>query len=113
MLEEERQVEVVKLPVSVIRFGGWLHTVSRMNKKMLKAKIKKFWYGISEGKIVIVPNIHKEGKKKARVRQTDRISQVLKPNGKHLGCNLAVVPYNFSRMINEMPIKPVFTKKII
>ena len=79
----------------------------------MKAKIKKFWYGVSEGKIVIVPNIQKEGKKKVRVRQTDRIAQVIRPTGKILGCSLAVIPYNFTRMINELPFKPVFTKKIV
>ena len=47
MLEEEKQVEVARLPVSVVRFGGWLHNVSRVGGMMVKAKIKKFWYGVS------------------------------------------------------------------
>ena len=61
----------------------------------------------------MVPNVQKEGKKKVRVKQTDRIAQVLRSTGKLMGCNLAVIPYNFTRMIEELPVKPVFTKKIV
>lgn len=66
----------------------------------MKSKLKKYWYGVSEGKVIVVPNLQKEGKKKVRTRQTDRISQVIRPNTKALGCSLAVIPYNFTRMIN-------------
>ncbi len=66
----------------------------------MKSKIKKYWYGVSEGKIVVIPNILKEGKKKIRVKQTDRIAQVIRPSSRSLGCNLAIIPYNFSRMID-------------
>jgi hypothetical protein len=97
----------------LIRFGGWLHTIRREGQKQLKLKPKKYWFGISEGKVVIVPNLQKEGKKKVRTRQTDRISQVIQPNTKSLGCSLALIPFNFTRMINELPLKPVFTKKIV
>lgn len=62
---------------------------------------------------MVIPNIQKEGKKKVRVRQIERIAQVIRPTMRSLGCNLAVVPYNFSRMISELPIKPIFTKKIV
>ena len=47
ILEEERQVEVSRLSVSVVRFGGWLPNISRVGGKMMKVKIKKFWYGVS------------------------------------------------------------------
>jgi hypothetical protein len=66
----------------------------------VKSKLKKYWYAISEGKVVIVPNLQSEGKKKIRTKQTDRIAQVIKPNGKNLGCNLGIIPYNFQRMID-------------
>ena len=101
------------MPVNIIRYGGWLHSVSKRDNKMLKSKLKKFWYGVSEGKVVVIPNIHKEGKKKVRVKQMDRIAQVIKPTGKLLGCSLALIPYNFTKMINELPVKSVFTKKIV
>lgn len=74
---------------------------------------RKYWYGISEGKVIIVPNILKEGKKKIRTKQTERIAQVIRPKGRLLRCNLALIPYNFQRMIDELPIKPIFTKKIV
>ena len=64
ILEEERQVEVSRLSVSVVRFGGWLPNISRVGGKMMKVKIKKFWYGVSWGKDSYVPNVQKEGKKK-------------------------------------------------
>lgn len=111
-LEEEKETELVKLPVSLIRFGGWLHNVSKMDKQV-KSKLKKYWFGVSEGKVVVVTNLHKDGKKKVRVRQTDRIAQVIKPNCKALGCSLALIPYNFRRMMDELPVKPVFSKKIV
>jgi predicted RNase H-like nuclease (RuvC/YqgF family) len=98
--------------VSLIRFGGWLGTVSKEDKQ-LKTRSKKYWFGISEGKVIIVPNLQGAGKKKVRSKQTERIAQVIRPNGKQLGCNLALIPYNFQRMIDEMPLRPVFTKKII
>lgn len=112
-LQLEKESEVVRLPVSILRFGGWLSSVTKTGDRHLKAKLKKYWYGVSEGKIVIVPNIQKEGKKKVRVKQTDRIGQVVRPATRGLGCNLAVIPYQFTRMINELPVKPVFTKKIV
>lgn len=111
-LQSEEQTELVKLPVSLIRFGGWLGTVSR-EEKQVKARPKKYWFGVSEGKVVIVPNLQASGKKKVRAKQTDRIAQVIKPSGKQLGCNLALIPYNFQRMVDEMPIRPLFTKKIV
>jgi hypothetical protein len=110
-LQSEEQTEIVKLPVSLIRFGGWLGSVNR-EEKQVKARPKKYWFGISEGKVVIVPNLQGAGKKKVRSKQTDRIAQVIKPSGKHLGCNLALVPYNFQRMVDELSLRPVFTKKI-
>jgi hypothetical protein len=68
--------------------------------KQVKAKLKKYWFGVSEGKIVIVPNLLSAGKKKIRTRQTERVAQVIRPSGKNLGCNLAVIPYNFQRMVD-------------
>ena len=47
-----------------------------------------------------MPNLLGAGKKKVRSKQTDRIAQVIKPSGKHLGCNLAIIPYDFRRMID-------------
>ena len=108
--------EIAILPVSIIRYGGWLSTLTKNRSKgtqQLKTNLKKYWYGVSQGKIVIIPNLHKNGKKKIRVKQTDRIAQTIKPNGKHLKCNLAIIPFNFKRMIDELPLKPIFTKKII
>lgn len=110
--QTEKQEEMVRLPVSIIRFGGWLTSISRGDGHV-KTKYKKYWYGVSEGKIVIIPNLQKEGKKKIRMRQTERIAQVIRSNGRQLGCNLAIIPYNFSRMIDELPVKPIFTKKIV
>jgi hypothetical protein len=49
---------------------------------------------------MIIPNLHKPGQKKIRVKQTDRIAQVVRCQGKQLGCNLAVLPYNFTRMVD-------------
>jgi hypothetical protein len=63
----------VKLPLSIIRYGGWLLSVTKSDNRQLKSKLKKYWYGVGEGKVVIVPNIQKEGKKKIRVRQAGRI----------------------------------------
>ena len=97
----------------MLRFGGWLNSITKYQEKTVKSQIKKYWYGISEGKVVIIANIMKEGKKKIRVKQAERIAQIIKPTGKGLGCNLAVIPYNFTRMIEELPVKPVFTKKIV
>jgi len=79
---------------------------------MVKAKYKKYWYAASEGKIIVITNLQNPGKKKIRMRQTDRIAQVVRCNGRQLGCNLAIIPYNFTRMIDELPLKPIFTKKI-
>lgn len=110
-LQSEQQTEIVKLPVSLIRFGGWLGSVNR-EEKQVKARPKKYWFGVSEGKVIIVPNLQGAGKKKVRSKQTDRIAQVIKPSGKHLGCNLALIPYNFQRMVDELSLRPVFTKKI-
>lgn len=111
-LTTEEQTEIVRLPVSLIRFGGWLGTVSR-EERQVKTRPKKYWFGVSEGKVVIVPNLQGAGKKKVRTKQTDRIAQVIRPSGKQLGCNLALIPYNFQRMVDEMPLRPVFTKKIV
>lgn len=86
--------------MTLIRFGGWLSSVTKTGDKQLKSKTKKYWYGISDGKIVIIPNIQKEGNKKVRVKQTDRIAQVIRPATRSLGCNLAIVPYQFTRMVN-------------
>lgn len=86
------------MPVSIIRFGGWLNSVSK-GENQLKTKLKKYWYGVSEGKIIVIPNLHKEGKKKLRIKQTDRIAQVFRPTSKKLGCNLGIIPYNFQRMV--------------
>lgn len=88
--------------MSIIRFAGWLSSVTRISEKQVKSKLKKYWYAVSEGKVVVIPNLQSEGKKKIRTRQTDRIAQVIKPNGKNLGCNLALIPYNFQRMVDEM-----------
>lgn len=101
------------MPVSLIRFGGWITSVTGLASKQVKSKVKKYWYGVSEGKIIIVSNLLKDRKKKIRVMQTERIAQVFRPSAKALGCNLAVIPYQFSKMIDELPIKPVFTKKIV
>ena len=87
--------------MSIIRFGGWLYSISK-GEKQLKSKTNKYWFGISEGKVVIVPNILKEGKKKVRVRQTSRIAQVIRPTTKAFGCNLALIPYDFARMVEQM-----------
>jgi len=96
----QEQTELVTLPVTIIRFGGWLANITRAANALIKSKPKKYWYCISEGKIVIIPNLMKDGKKKIRVRQTDRIAQVVKSNSRMLGCNLAIIPYNFKRMID-------------
>ena len=101
-IQSEEELEVLTLPVSIIRFAGWLSSVTRVSEKQVKSKLKKYWYAVSEGKVVVVPNLQSEGKKKIRTRQTDRIAQVIKPNGKNLGCNLALIPYNFQRMVDEM-----------
>lgn len=103
---------MVKLPVNIIRFGGWLTSVMKKDNQV-RPNNRKYWYGISEGKVIIVPNILKEGKKKIRTKQTERIAQVIRPKGRLLRCNLALIPYNFQRMIDELPIKPIFTKKIV
>lgn len=99
-LETEKENELARLPVTLIRFGGWLSSVSKMGDKQVKSKLNKYWFGVSEGKVVVIPNLQKEGKKKVRVKQTDRIAQVIRPAVRSLGCNLAVVPYNFTRMID-------------
>jgi hypothetical protein len=112
-LKDEKETELARLPVGILRFGGWLHSVSKQGNRQLKSKLRKYWFGVSEGKVIIIPHLHKDGKKKIRVRQTDRIAQVVKPSGRLLGCNLALVPYNFTKMIEELPVQPVFTKKIV
>ena len=98
----QEETPYLTLPISIIRFAGWLKTVTKNEDKQVKSKIKKYWYAVSEGKVVIVSNLQKEGKKKIRTKQTERIAQVIKPNGKNLGCNLAIIPYNFQRMIDEL-----------
>ena len=47
------------MPVSIVRFGGWVSSVTKLNDKQVKSKVRKYWYGVSEGKIVIIPNIQK------------------------------------------------------
>ena len=97
----------------LIRFGGWLSTLSK-NKSSIKTKSKKYWFGVSEGKVIIVSNLQVEGKKKKiRTKQTERIAQVIKPTSRLMYCDLAILPFNFERMIEEHEIKPVFTKKIL
>lgn len=93
---------------------------------MVKSKKNKYWFGVSEGKVVLIANLEKisnkdsvsskkgsDGKRKVRVKQSDRIGQIIRPTGKALGCNLGIIPYDFDRMIKELPVKPVFTKKIV
>lgn len=97
-IQTQEEKVIIVLPVSIIRFGGWLNSVSK-GENQLKTKLKKYWYGVSEGKIIVIPNLHKEGKKKLRIKQTDRIAQVFRPTSKKLGCNLGIIPYNFQRMV--------------
>ena len=59
-----------------------------------------------------MPNLGHKGQRKVRVKQTHRIAQVVRPSGKSMGCDLGLVPYDFEGMMSEMPIQPVFTKKI-
>ena len=109
--DNSKACEVASLPVGVIRFGGWLGTVSK-DKHPVKAPKKKYWWAASEGKLLIVPNLGRKGQRKVRVKQTHRIAQVVRPSGKYIGCDLAVIPHNFETMVEELPIQPVFTKKI-
>ena len=67
--------------------------------KLLKARDKKYWFGVSEGKVLVIPNLMRGGKKKVRTKQMDRVGQVIVPATRALGCNLAVIPYNFTRLM--------------
>lgn len=81
----------VKLPFTGLRFTGWITHGS-----------KYFWYGIGEGRVVIVSHLHKEQKrKKIRTKQVPRVAGVVGPLSMEDGREyLGVVPYNFSQMIS-------------
>jgi hypothetical protein len=108
----QKQTVTATLPVPLIRFGGWLASVTK-GSSQVKTGCRKYWYGVSEGKVIVVANVGGEGKKKVRVKQTERVAQVIRASGRQLGCNLAIIPYNFRLMIDQLPLQPVFNKKIV
>jgi hypothetical protein len=64
--------DIVKIPVGKIRDMGWLQYITK------RRKAKNYWYGVSEGKIVIVSQMGKDSKRgrKVRVKQMPRIGSV-------------------------------------
>ncbi len=98
--------DIVKLPIKKVRDFGWVHHRSENKNKI-------FWFAISEAKIVIVTKMRNEAKeKKVRVKQMPRIGNVVINETNYLEkWNIGVIPYNFSKMIEEQ-IMPIITKKI-
>lgn len=100
-----KQERIVELPVRSVRFGGWISR-SIQNQKEVRVKSGKYWWGVSEGKIVIISHLAKlnEGnslkKPKIRVKQGPRIAEVFTVStGRAYRCSLAVIPYEFEKII--------------
>jgi hypothetical protein len=69
--------------VGKVRDIGWIQYVTK------KQKIKNYWYGVSEGKIVIVSKMKTNSlkRRKVRVKQMPRIGSVVSQEIKPFGIN--------------------------
>lgn len=103
------QTTIVDLPIRKIRYAGWFQ------KEMSESRRRKiFWFGVGEGKVVIISNVSKNSEKKVkkvRVKQFPRIGTILHRHDES-SWDLAVVPLNFKKHIHEKVMKPVVVKKI-
>lgn len=78
-------------------------------------KRKTFWFGVGEGKVVIISNVSKKCEKKVkkvRVKQFPRIGTIIHNSQGESVWDLAVVPLNFRKHIKEKVMAPVIVKKI-